>query len=276
MQNNKPIWINKTKSTDKYKIKLFVATPVHSEVSIHFTQTMLELQKECMKRDILVTFQLMKSSLVTQGRNLCVSAFLQTDYTHLLFVDSDIAFDVESIFKMMSKEKEIISQPYPIKTAKWENLITKIKGGLIKEPKHCQFHINQYPILLEDEEHNVKCNEGVIEVTHAPTGCMLIQRQVFHKLIKAYPNMDIVQKTVIDGEFKDRPHFYAFFDTYYDPENKRYYGEDFAFCRLWKNIGGKLYCYILDYITHVGEFQYTGRLYDEMTKQEVEKLSDTE
>ena len=90
MQNNKPIWIKKPKNTDNYKTKLFVATPVHSEVSIHFTQTMLELQKECMKRDILVTFQLMKSSLVTQGRNLCVSAFLQTDYTHLLFVDSDM------------------------------------------------------------------------------------------------------------------------------------------------------------------------------------------
>ena len=139
MQNNKPLWINKSKNTDKYKIKLFVATPVHSEVSIHFTQTMLELQKECMKRDILVTFQLMKSSLVTQGRNLCVSAFLQTDYTHLLFVDSDIAFDVESIFKMISKDKEIISQPYPIKTAKWENLIDKIKVILLKTLNNVNF-----------------------------------------------------------------------------------------------------------------------------------------
>ena len=92
-------------------------------------------------------------------------------------------------------------------------------------------------------ENAIKFEDGVVEVTHAPTGCMLIKRQVFHNLIKAYPNTDIKQKTVIDGEFKDRPHFYNFFDTYYDPETKRYLGEDFAFCRLWSNIGGKLYCY---------------------------------
>ena len=32
----------------------------------------------------------------------------------------------------------------------------------------------------------------------------------------------------------------------------------------------------MDYITHVGEFQYTGRLYDEMIKQEVDKPCDSE
>ena len=62
MQNNKPIWINKKKEKT---IGLFVATPVHSDVSMHYTQTMLELQKECIKRNIRVMFQLMKSSLVT-------------------------------------------------------------------------------------------------------------------------------------------------------------------------------------------------------------------
>ena len=47
-------------------------------------------------------------------------------------------------------------------------------------------------------------------------------------------------------------------------------GEDFAFCRLWRNTGGKCYCYIMDYITHVGEFQYTGRLWDEMKPSSVD------
>ena len=275
MQNNEPIWIKKSQEKKK-SIGLFVATPVHSDVSIHYAQTMLELQKECIRRNIRVMFQLMKSSLVTQGRNLCVSGFLQSDYTHLLFVDSDIAFDVERIFKMLDKDKEIISQPYPIKSPKWETLMSKYKAGFIKKPQDCQLHINQYPILLKDDDHDIDFKDGVVEVTHAPTGCMLIKRNVFDKLHKAYPNMDIKQKTVIDGEFKDRPHLYAYFDTYYDPETKRYFGEDFAFCRLWKNIGGKLYAYIMDYITHVGEFQYTGRLYDEMIKQEVDKPCDSE
>jgi hypothetical protein len=72
---------------------LFVATPVHSEVSIHYSQSLLELQKYCFKKNVQIYFNLMKSSLVTQGRNMCVSAFLQSNASHLLFVDSDIAFN---------------------------------------------------------------------------------------------------------------------------------------------------------------------------------------
>ena len=134
----------------------------------------------------------------------------------------------------------------------------------------------QYPLLIKDDNTDIKVTKGVIEATHCPTGCMLIKRDVFSKLIEAYPDREIVQKTTIDGKYMDRPHFYNFFDTYYDPKTKRYLGEDFAFCRLWSEIGGKLYCYIMSYITHVGEFQYTGRLYDEMTDEGVEKTSKSE
>ena len=41
-------------------------------------------------------------------------------------------------------------------------------------------------------------------------------------------------------------------------------GEDFAFSRLWTKIGGKCMALINEYITHVGEYQFTGRLIDEM------------
>jgi hypothetical protein len=91
MKNYEPIWFNK-KPKKKYKYKLFVATPCHSEVSIHYTQSVLELQKTALHYNIPTTFTIFKSSLVTQGRNLCVSGFLESDCTHLLFIDSDIAF----------------------------------------------------------------------------------------------------------------------------------------------------------------------------------------
>ena len=53
--------------------------------------------------NILVSFALLKSSLVTQGRNLCVANFLKdaNNYTHLLFIDSDIDFKFDTIMKML-------------------------------------------------------------------------------------------------------------------------------------------------------------------------------
>tara|TARA_R110000796_G_scaffold208757_1_gene325104 strand:- start:273 stop:566 length:294 start_codon:yes stop_codon:yes gene_type:complete len=93
---------------------------------------------------------------------------------------------------------------------------------------------------------------------------MLIKRSVFDKLIKAYPEKSIVQKTVINGQYVDRPNMWNFFDTIHDPETKTYLGEDFSFCKLWKDLGGKCYAYIKDPIVHIGEHQYEGRFADEL------------
>ena len=38
---------------------------------------------------------------------------------------------------------------------------------------------------------------GVIEVTHAPTGCMLIKRQVIEDMIKHHPELEIYQPTLL-------------------------------------------------------------------------------
>ena len=54
----------------------------------------------------------------------------------------------------------------------------------------------------------------------------------------------------------------------YEPKTKQYLGEDFAFCKRWKDLGGKCYALITDRITHVGEHQYRGCFADELIKTE--------
>ena len=123
-----PLWKTDT-GQRKSKISLFVATPVHSDCSIHYAQGLLELQKMCMEKKVDVQFQLLKSSLVTQGRNLCVSGFIESGMTHMLFVDSDILMNAESIFKMIDRDKDVISIPYPLKTFNWDKAFDAIKKG---------------------------------------------------------------------------------------------------------------------------------------------------
>ena len=255
-----PLWkSNKPKS----KVSLFVATPVHSDCSIHYTQALLELQQACIKNNILIYFHLLKSSLVTQGRNLCVAGFLESNCTHMLFVDSDIYFNPESILAMLKKDKEVLSIPYPLKTMMWDKALCRIKEGAIKTINNLKASLNTYPMKVGDKN-DITVDDGVIEVTHSPTGCMMIKRSVFDKMIKAYPEKNIIQKTVINGEYVDKPNLWNFFDTLHDPVEKTYLGEDFAFCQRWKEIGGKCYAYIADPIVHVGEHQYIGRFADEL------------
>ena len=111
-----PIWIEKKNSVKEISpFKLYVATPCHSEVSLHYVQSLLDISRLCHMNKIHVEFCILKSSLVTQGRNLCVSGFLESKCTHMLFIDSDISIGAKTILKMLQAEKELISVPYPLK-----------------------------------------------------------------------------------------------------------------------------------------------------------------
>ena len=260
---SKPIWFHKEKNKSDFSI--LVSTPVHSEVSIHYTQSLLEFQKKCFANNIPVAFQLMKSSLVTQGRNLCVAGFLDTDLTHMLFIDSDIDFNFDSIIKMIKADKEVISIPYPLKTFNSEKVFAMMKDGKIKDHTDIQKNALMYPLKLPNPD-DIQMNQGIVEVTHVPTGSMLIKRSVFDKMIKAYPEMVIKQGSIINGKLVDKPNMWNFFDTWFDKETHTYLGEDFAFCKRWSDIGGKCYALASDYITHIGEYSYCGRLQDEFTE----------
>jgi len=265
-KNITPLWKNNNSfktELNKAPYSIFVATPVHSDCSIHYAQGLLEFQKLSFKKNVEVTFQIMKSSLVTQGRNLCVSGFLESNCTYMLFVDSDIIFNAESIFKMIERDKDVISIPYPLKTLRWDKAYEKMKKGKIKSGEDIRKSLHTYPMKVPNTN-NVDVDRGVIEVTHSPTGCMLIKRKVFDKLIKHYPDKQIIQKTVINGEYVTKPHMWNFFDCLHDPVEKTYLGEDFAFCKLWTDIGGKCYAFIDDPIGHIGEHQYEGRFADEL------------
>ena len=86
---------------------LFVATPCYDMLTLHYVKSCLDLQKECLMNKINITFQLMKSSLVTQGRNLCVASFLNSNAEAMVFIDSDISFSVRSIYRLFSSPYEL-------------------------------------------------------------------------------------------------------------------------------------------------------------------------
>ena len=269
---SKPIWFDKNINErvvdiSEPKYKIFVATPVHSECSIHYTQALLKFQKQCMMNSIMVSFSLLKSSLVTQGRNLCVANFLKDpiNYTHLLFIDSDIDFKFDTIMKMLKFDREVIATPYPMKHIHWDQIWDRVQKGKIKNIEQLKRAGHAFPIKLENQKgKEIPVVDGVIEVSHAPTGCMLIKKQVFDKMIKAYPNDKIEQATIVNGKALIDEYNYNFFDTIHDPETRKYYGEDFGFCKKWTAIGGKCYCYVSDDITHVGEYAYNGKLMDNL------------
>jgi hypothetical protein len=222
----------------------------------------LDLQKECILNKIKITFQLMKSSLVTQGRNLCASAFMNSDAEYMLFIDSDVEFTTRSVMRLMKSPHDVSLIPYPIK----QKTDAKFRKDFETRPDddiNTMGHL--FPIEIPDTK-DIRPVDGYIEVIKGPTGMMMIKKSVFEKLKEHYKELVIKQKTLMNGELIDRPNYYNFFDTYWSPSKKTYMGEDFYFCQLWRAIGGKIFALCDEEISHIGEYKYTGKVKDEFYK----------
>lgn len=100
-------------------------------------------------------------SHVNRARNTSVARFLQTDCTHYLTIDSDIANSAEQIQRLIGHDLPIVAGLYAKKEvgpAQW--VLNAIDG-------------------IETPDEN-----GLIEVKCAGTGFLLVDRQVFEKMIE--------------------------------------------------------------------------------------------
>lgn len=263
--NNEPIWINRDDKPEENKEKksgIFLVTPVHSDVSIHYLVSIVEFQKRCFIDKIPFCFGVNKSSLVTQGRNLSVNDFFtpgiaeKTDY--LLFIDSDIQFEYKTIKKMIDADKDVIGAPYPMKCITWDKVINAIKEEGITDKDLLKSKGCEWPLKADDNKRIKIYDNGIAEVEAVPAGCLLIKRHVFEKMMKEYPHLKINQPTNVNGNHSTHDWLYNFFDTYFEEKTGNYYGEDFNFCRLWRELGGKVHAIMTENVVHVGEYRYEG------------------
>ena len=230
--------------SEKKHIKLFVATPAYGHmVTTHYANSLLKFvstRDEELNVSTAIHIQ-SGMALVTQARNNCVAHFLGTDCTHMLFIDADIGFEPEAIYRLLKKDVPLCLTPYPVKGF-------GANGGL------------QFIIHFKDRE-NVKIDkDGFVEITAGPTGFMMIKREVFEILDKAYPEKKTVNKQLVGNkvEIIDKG-WYTFFETAQDPVNG-YLGEDIAFCNLWVKNGGRIYADAMTSLTHFGTHAFSGPL----------------
>ena len=231
-------------SEEKKNVKLFIATPAFGhQVTTNYANSLLKFVSTSHPRLAVSSAVHMQSgmALVTQARNNCVAYFLNSDCTHFLFIDADIGFEPDAIFRLLEKDVPLCLTPYPVK-------------GYGKD------HQLQFIVHFPDKDNVRIGKDGFTEITAGPTGFMMIKREVFEKLAEKYPERKTVNKQLVGNKVETMEKgWYTFFETAQDPENG-YLGEDIAFCRLWTNIGGKIYADTQTPLTHFGSHAFHGSL----------------
>ena len=112
---------------------VFLATPAFGGLaSIQFFKSLLDLQPACAARGVGLHIDLTGGdALITRARSVMATHFLEeTDHTHLMFVDADIAFRPEQLFRLLDADKDVVGGVYPLKKVHWDKVGPAVQGGI--------------------------------------------------------------------------------------------------------------------------------------------------
>ena len=248
------------KTEDLKKKSLFVCTPMYGgQCHGLYMKACLDLQATLMQYGVSIKFSfLFNESLITRARNYLVDEFLhRSDCTHMLFIDSDVHFNPQDVIAMLALDREIIGGPYPKKSIKWKNVKTAIKNNPEIEPGMLERVVGDFVFNPVKGTTQFSVSEP-LEVMEIGTGFMMINREVFAKYEKAYPEYRYKPDHVGQSNFDGSRYIHAFFDTIIDPDSQRYLSEDYMFCQWARKIGIKIWLCPWMRTEHIGTYHFKG------------------
>lgn len=219
----KPDWKGKS---------IFIATPSadgHYEsnfvVSLWRTMQMLATNG--------VSFQFAEEKYtadIALARSKLFAAFVRSGCTHMLTIDADMGWGDDAVVRLICANKDFVSVAGPKKRYPLSFAANYTDDRGI--PVNLQFDIES----------------GTMEIGEIGSAFCLISRTCAEKMIKAYPELEY------EGVTAEREW------GFYIPmvQRRRWYSEDFAFCKRWRNIGGRCYFVPDVRLKHTGMHTFEG------------------
>lgn len=209
-------------------MKLFLALPVYGGYDPLFINSLLRLQAEppCS----LIVRPCIGDSLVARARNKLAAEFMETDATHMLFIDTDLVFLPEHVGRLIGHDVPIVAGLYP------------------KKQPSLAWVVNTLPSEEPDEL-------GLQKVKYIGTGFLMIRRDVIERMIAEVPG---IAYTTDAGQVKRTEHDLFPAGPMFDPEQgtTRYHSEDWGFCRRALDLGYDVLADTRVALKHVGSCVY--------------------
>lgn len=181
--------------------------------------------------DSVTIFDESGNALIADCRALIVAKFLESGASDLVFVDSDVCWEAGALVKLLDHPVDFVAGIYPQR----------------RDP--INFSVSWVP---DREELWADEKTGLIEVAGVPAGFMRVTRNMLLKMVAQYTDTAFHCNDAPDSRA------YALFDPYRIGVMKL--GEDYAFCRRWRDIGGKVWIDPDIRMGHVGFKTFDGHL----------------
>lgn len=247
---------------DLRKVKLFVATPMYGGIANGmYAKSMMDLTALCTKYGMeMRSYFLFNESLITRARNYCVDEFMRSGYTHLLFIDADIAFNPNDVIGLIATQisdpenKHVVAAPYPKKCITWEKIKVAVdKGFADEDPNRLEDFVGDF-VFNPVNGNSIRIDEPA-EVAEAGTGFMLIPKATFERYQEKFPEYWYKPDHVRTASFDGSREIMSYFDCYIDKDRKEHEFE--ALMDSVLNIGTKLTDRSIDLADKLKEVQAT-------------------
>jgi len=239
-------------------VKLFLSTPCYGGLCLEkYMKSIVNLQMLLMREGVQLMLDTTENeSLVHRARNVSIGRFMQkTDADYFMFIDADIEFDAQSVLRLLKSGHEVSVAVYPKKVVMWDQAREAVENG---DERNMALLSSSLVANIGATRRSVV--NGFVEVLDGPTGFMMISREALTKMHEHYPELNCKN----DHQNRDFDEYCALFDCMIDPDSKRYLSEDYAFCRRWQQMGGKIYADCNTTLGHVGNLPFSGCLNDRL------------
>lgn len=226
-------------------------------------ESLLHLTQACDARGISLDWDLRDGGAdIVRAREYCVEAFLSDPAaTHLLFIDADIGFAPEQVFRLLEFGAEFAAAAYPLKGLFWDRLAIAARDGDADPSGSFRY------ALAWAEGGHVKTHEQFAAVRSIGIGFALLRRSALTRLAEA----SAAASSGAGVGAPDGAGTGGLFGCMIDPDTGIYLSECFAFCRRWTELGGEIWVDLHSRLTHIGPFSFRGDLFSQL-----EPVSETE
>lgn len=216
------------------KPSLFLATPCYGGgAHVIYLRALLAFEAACAERGLQLHLELGGGeALISRARGAMMTQFLDSAASHLLFVDADIGFAPDHVFRLLEAEKDVIGGVYPRK---------RQAGGALE-------------LELEPLSPEPPAAGELRQVASVGAGFLLIRRSAAVKLQAGYPQL---RARLGDVKAAAVPSAVMVFDSFVEPETRRYLSDHQAFCRRWRDLGGEVWADAGCRLRHVGDIVHS-------------------
>ena len=237
------------------RMSVYIATPMfggraHARYCDSLMRLLDRLQREGFDAQLDAVGN---ESLIQRARNLMADRFLRSRCAHLLFIDSDIAFEPDEVLRLLRSGLPLVSGAYPKKYYDWAKIRARLDAGA-GEPVQTvglDYNVNMDPVGLG-------LQDGFVPVLDTATGFLLIARDVLQAVHAAHPELECVNDITIHTGEVQRQRYRAVFECMIDPDSRRYLSEDFSFLRRAQALGYRVHCDLQSRLTHIGTLELPG------------------